>query len=52
MKLAADGNQGQMMLILRAHRKELLQIIRNYQSALDALDYLMFQTEKKGAYKR
>lgn len=46
MELDAGGKHGQMLLILRAHRKELLQTIHSYQKALDSLDYLVFQTEK------
>ncbi len=38
--------------ILKEHRKELLDTIHANQKALDSLDYLIFQTEKKEGNKR
>ena len=44
--LAEHGQTGQMLILLREHRKELLNQIHEQQKALDCLDYLIFQTEK------
>lgn len=44
--LAEHGQTAQMLLLLRRHRKELLDQIHEQQKALDCLDYLIFQTEK------
>ena len=43
--LAERGQTGQMILLLRGYRKELLGQIHEQQKALDRLDYLIFQTE-------
>lgn len=45
-ELFERGQTGQMLLLLREHRKELLNQIHEQQKALDRLDYLIFQTEK------
>ena len=37
---------------LQEHRRELLDMIHEHQKALDSLDYLMFQMEKKKGYRR
>ena len=44
--LAERGQTAQMLLLLRGHRKELLNQIHEQQKALDCLDYLIFQTER------
>ena len=45
-ELSEHGQTGQMLILLREHRKELLNQIHERQKALDCLDYLIFQTEK------
>ena len=54
VKLSKNGELTQMLFILRAHRKELLETIHSYQKALDSLDYLVFQTENPndGSWER
>ena len=47
MALATEGNNMQMLSLLQVRRKELLEIIHDYQKALDCLDYLVFQIEKQ-----
>ena len=44
--VAEHGQTGKMLILLREHRKELLNQIHRQQKALDCLDYLIFQTEK------
>lgn len=48
VQLAAEGHEKQMIPLLREQRKALLDTIHEHQKALDCLDYLMFQTERKG----
>lgn len=48
MTMSDQGEERRMLLLLRAHRKELLNAIHEQQKALDSLDYLIFQTEKAG----
>ncbi len=45
-ELSEHGQTGQMLILLRGHRKELLHQIHEQQKALDCLDYLIFQTER------
>ena len=45
-ELSEHGQTGQMLILLRGHRKELLNQIHEQQKALDCLDYLIFQTER------
>ena len=45
-ELFEHGQTGQMLILLRGHRKELLNQIHEQQKALDCLDYLIFQTER------
>lgn len=45
--LFEQGRTAQVLLLLRGHRKELLEQIHDRQRALDCLDYLIFQTEKE-----
>jgi hypothetical protein len=52
MELSDKGDRSRMLFILKEHRKELLDTIHAHQKALDSLDYLMFQTEKKEGNKR
>ncbi len=47
MLLSEDGQQVRMVSLLREHRTALLDTIHEYQKALDSLDYLLFQTEKR-----
>jgi len=44
--LAESKQTAQMLILLRRHRKDLLDRIHEQQKALDCLDYLIFQTEK------
>ena len=46
LTLSEEGQQVQMVSLLKAHRTKLLDTIHEYQKALDSLDYLLFQTEK------
>ena len=52
MAFSDKGDLGRMLFILKEHRKELLDTIHANQKALDSLDYLIFQTEKKEGNKR
>lgn len=45
--LFEQGRNGQMLLLLKSHRRELLEDIHRQQKALNCLDYLIFQTEKR-----
>lgn len=47
MELAAQGENGMLLRELVKKRDELLETIHEDQSALDSLDYLIFQTERK-----
>ena len=52
MSLADVGKEGEMLLILEKHRKELISTIHGYQKALDSLDYLVFQTKKQSEQEK
>lgn len=45
-ELFEHGQTAQMLILLREHRKGLLNQIHEQQKALDCLDYLIFQTER------
>ena len=47
MSLAAAGENGRLLQILKGRRTELLEAVHDSQQALDSLDYLIFQTEKR-----
>ncbi len=47
MALSEKGQPVRMISLLKAHRTDLLDTIHEYQKALDSLDYLLFQTEKR-----
>ena len=47
MSLAAAGENGKLLQVLKDRRSELLEAVHESQHALDSLDYLIFQTEKK-----
>ena len=47
MSLAAAGENGRLLQILKRRRTELLEAVHDSQQALDSLDYLIFQTEKR-----
>ncbi len=47
MALAAQGENGRLLRELVKQRDELLETIHEGQRALDSLDYLIFQTERK-----
>jgi hypothetical protein len=52
MAFSDKGDTDSMLFILKEHRKELLEMIHASQKALDSLDYLIYQTEKKEGNKR
>ena len=47
MLLAAEGENGRLLQVLKDRRAELLEAVHESQQALDSLDYLIFQTERK-----
>ncbi len=47
MSLAAEGENGRLLQVLKDRRAELLEAVHESQQALDSLDYLIFQTERK-----
>ena len=47
MTLSEHGQEVRMVSLLKTHRTKLLDTIHEYQKALDSLDYLLFQTERR-----
>ncbi len=47
MTLSEHGQEVRMISLLKTHRTKLLDTIHEYQKALDSLDYLLFQTERR-----